>query len=238
MPHEPHSQDRSASATMEGWTPPPRRVGVLLPASDSCLEQELPVRLAGVASIHSHRLPLSSVTEPGLRALSRAALDALPLLMACHPDALVFGCTSGTFLLGREHEAELVAELSARTGVPVVTAARAVVNQLRRHGTRVRLRAPYLDSIVEAEARYLTREGFEVTSSRALGIVDDEETARLDSATLADFVRGDDAVDAVLLSCTNVRSLGFEHKLAEAAGAPVITSTAAVAAAVRAALDQ
>ncbi|MGB3483777.1 MAG: hypothetical protein WBB07_16380 [Mycobacterium sp.] len=208
----------------------PLRVGVLLPATDTAVELELPTRLACRASVHVARMVLESVTIEDLRRMEADAAAQARTLAQLQPDLIVFACTSGTFVFGSEHEVELVERLEQITGAPVITAARSVVSALNRLGAqRIRLGAPYLPEIVAAEVDYLGAQGFTVVTSTALSIVEDEDTARLPTSALIDLVaaRADDA-DAALLSCTNLRTLEHLPEIRDAVGLPVVSSNSAL----------
>ncbi|HMR50557.1 MAG TPA: aspartate/glutamate racemase family protein [Arachnia sp.] len=204
-------------------------MGVLVPSSDTGIEAELPWRLAGRASVHVARVPLAGVVLDELGRFVERAAEQLPLLRDVHADLLVVGCTSGTFVHGRRTERLLLDELEREAGIPVLSTAEAMVGALAERGTRVRLRTSYGEEITALEARYLVEAGLRVTTSRGLGIEEDERTARLGLDELRALVGGDDQVDAVMLSCTNFRTLGIERELENAAGAPVVSSNNALA---------
>lgn len=205
------------------------RVGVLLPSTDTMVEQELPRRLAHIATCHFARMRLRSVTEADLRAMEAQAQAQAALVADIRPDVLVFACTSGTFVLGADHEADLVARLERAAGCPVVTTARSMVDSLRAHGARVRLRTPYDPEITRAEVAYLASFGLTTTSSRALGLTVDADIAGVSPEFLEEFVEGDDEADVVMLSCTNLRAFHHHRRLQARARLPVVTSNLAAA---------
>lgn len=208
----------------------PLRVAVLLPATDTAVELELPPRLAGRASLHVARMALDSVTVEGLRQMEADAKRQARVLARVKPDLAVFACTSGTFVFGAARELHLVGELSDIFGVPVITAARSVLGALSRRGAqRIRLGAPYLPEIVRAEVDYLQAAGFAVVSQAALSITDDEQTAALGLNDLAGLIgERADGADTVVLSCTNLRTLDGLEQLSTAAGVPVVSSNSAL----------
>jgi maleate cis-trans isomerase len=71
-------------------------------------------------------------------------------------------CTGASYLAGREREAAVVAEISAR-GVPFITSAMAVVDALNALGARrIGLVSPYPDDLNRASIAYWQSHGFEV----------------------------------------------------------------------------
>jgi len=71
-------------------------------------------------------------------------------------------CTGASYLAGREREAEVVEELSAK-GAPFITAALAVVDALNALGAkRIGLVSPYPDDLNRASIGYWQSQGFQV----------------------------------------------------------------------------
>jgi maleate isomerase len=210
---------------------------VLVPSTDTTAEDDLPRLLGDHASVHFTRMSLPAVTPAGLAHMEDSARAAIVMLADIRPDVVLFACTSGSFFQGAEHERELAADLESIAGAPVVTTARAMVEALARRGQRVRLRTPYSDELTALEVAYLEHAGLTVASSAGLGIVDDLEIAAVPPDTLRALVRGDDAADVVMLSCTNVRALAVLSMLRDAACLDVVTSNLAGAEAVVRALE-
>lgn len=208
------------------------RIGVIIPASDTCLEAELPHRLAGQASFHFARVELEEVTSSALAAFAQNSYGAASQLKQLELHALVFGCTSGTFIQGAQWEAEFAGQLAELAGAPVITAATAMVAALKSHGQRVRLVAPYTQDLIAAEVNYLQAAGLEVVAARGLGIVNDQEIAQLTYRELAPLISDDLTADVTMISCTNVRTLGIQAELESVAGTPVVSSTSGIARAV------
>lgn len=212
------------------------RVGILIPSTDTNVEKELPVLLNGHATCHFARMKLTAVTHEGLRAMEADALHAAEVLADARPDVVLFACTSGTFIFGADYEADLAAKLAKTSSARVVTTARAIAEMLLTHGTTVRLRTPYEASITQAEVTYSQSFGLTVSSYESLGLTVDNDIAAVSAERLIDFVKGGDAPDVVMLSCTNLQTFHVLDDLAAAAGAPIVTSNLAAAGAVRALL--
>jgi maleate isomerase len=209
------------------------RVGILIPSTDTTVEKELPTLLRGHASCHFARMKLTAVTHEGLRAMEADALRAAEVLADAQPNVVLFACTSGTFIFGADYEADLVAKLARAAGACVVTTARAMAEMLLTHGTTVRLRTPYESSITQAEVTYLRSFGLTASSHESLGLTLDNDIAAVSAERLIDFVKGSDAPDVVMLSCTNLQTLHVLDDLTAAAGAPIVTSNLAAAQTVR-----
>ena len=76
--------------------------------------------------------------------------------------AAAAACTGASYLAGREREASLVAELSARHGFAFITAATAVVDALTvLQARRIGLVSPYPAGLNEASVAYWRSQGFD-----------------------------------------------------------------------------
>lgn len=212
------------------------RVGVLIPSTDTTVEQELPALLGGRATPHFTRMLLPSVTVEGLAVMEEHAREVSGLLADIAPDVVAFTCTSGSFFRGAAAERALAADIAERTGAPVVTTASAVAAALRRRGERVRVRTPYTADITEVEAAYLRGFGLKVTSAAGLGISRDTDIAAVAPDRLLRHADGEDAADVLLMSCTNLPTLGLLPELERRTGLPVVTSNTATAEAILALL--
>lgn len=212
------------------------RIAVLVPSTDTVLEQELPLLVGDGASVHFARMRLPGVDRSGLLAMEAHALEAVELLADIRPDIAVFGCTSGSFFRGAAHERHLASQLADRVAAPVLTTAWAVRLALAKRGRTVRVRTPYDDDLTAAECSYLRAAGLEVSSATGLGLTVDAEIASVTPARLLAHVTGDDRADALLVSCTNLPTLGLLDRLAMHCDMPAVSSNSSTAEAVTAVL--
>lgn len=91
--------------------------------------------------------------------------DALEEFANAPLAAIGYACTGASYFAGAEREDATLATLAAATGVPVVTAASAVVDALRAIGAeRIVLVSPYDGPIEEASVAYWTARGFTVAA--------------------------------------------------------------------------
>lgn len=206
------------------------RIGVLLPSTDTTLEQELPRLLAPGMSVHVTRIRLREITVPALREMEEDALRQVSLLTDADPDLIVYGCTSGSFCQGPEHEYQLSRRLQELSGVPVIMTARAVANAARRRGKRIRLCTPYNEELTDLERRYMEDSGLTVAEERCLGMECDNDVGRLGSDTVHQLaLSGIRQADVIVLSCTNMPTVGILAEITQSAGIPVVTSNVAIA---------
>ena len=209
------------------------RIGLLVPSTNSVMEPDLWRELWPGASVHTSRLPLDDVTalaEERMLALApRAALE----LASLRTQLTVFGCTSAGAILGRAGEAELLDKLATVTHGPVISVLEASIEMLRRANARsIGLFTPYVVALAKSVEESFAAEGFEVVKEFSLGLHDNADIGNLTPPQIQDSVISamrDVTVDAVFISCTNLRAAETITSISNQLGVPVISSNSAVA---------
>ncbi|GIX15658.1 MAG: hypothetical protein KatS3mg118_3617 [Paracoccaceae bacterium] len=148
--------------------------------------------------------------------------------------AIAIGCTGASYLIGREAEARILAGIEARHGVPVYSAATAVVAAMRALAARrIGLVSPYPEGLDAACAAYWEGHGLTVTAKAAVGA----ETAAfhpiyaMAGAACLDALRslqGGDC-EAVILLGTGMPTLAPLLAVAGRGGPPAISCNLALA---------
>jgi maleate cis-trans isomerase len=208
-------------------------IGLLYPGSSA--EDDFPrleERLGGEL-----RLPVvhTSVGEDAHRvdalldlgAAGRLAEGARTLVEEHHPDAIMWACTSGSFVFGWDGAHDQVHELRARTGVPTSSTSLAFVEACRALGVeRVSVAASYPHDVAEHFVAFLGRGGIAVTALGSHGIVTAAEVGTLGYEQVEAIATGADAegADAVLVPDTAMHTLEWIDKLEAAVGRPVLTA--------------
>jgi maleate cis-trans isomerase len=142
-------------------------------------------------------------------------------------DAVVWACTSGSFVFGWDGAAAQVAALGAVAGVPASSTSFAFVDALARLGaTRVAVGATYPDDVAERFVAFLAAAGVEVLSLSAKGIITAAEVGTLPRETVLEFAAAADHPDAqaVLLPDTALHTIGLLDELDARVGKPVLTA--------------
>ena len=207
-------------------------VGLLYPGHSA--EDDYPAleaRLGGEI-----RLPvvITSVGEDAHRVdalldLGRAErlADGATNLKAAAPDAVMWACTSGSFVFGPEGARNQAAGVAAAVGVPASSTSLAFVDALKALDVRrVAVAASYPDDIARQFVRVLTAVGAEVVSMGSHGIITAAEVGTLEPAQVVAMVRAADHPDAeaVLVPDTAMHTLAIIDDLEGAIGKPVLTA--------------
>jgi maleate isomerase len=206
-----------------------RRIGLLVPSSNTTMEPDFYAMAPEGVTIHSARMPLDRVTPESLEAMSAYASSAGGLLAAADVGVLVYGCTSGSLLRGVKWEAGLVSKLEEETGIPTLSTAGAVVGGLDALGvSRLGVATPYTDEINRLEQRFLEAHGFEVVSIMGLGLVDNRKIATVTPEEVWRLVRMvAGGSDSVFVSCTNLPVVSLVQRMESELGVPIVTSNQA-----------
>lgn len=213
------------------------RIGVLVPFTNTNLETDmLLLRPAGV-SFHFARIgdyDADAVPDSGQMAgLGAASLDEpLRLLSGARPDLVMYGCTSATLTHGVEFDRDLARRIALLSGAKTVTAAGSLVRVARAFGvSRIGFASPYVTQINDQAVDFLAGCGIETVSRFdhpvALGNYGQGE---LDPDQVFELGIKADSPDAqaIVLSCTDMRSVEVIDRLENVLGKPVISSNQAM----------
>ena len=141
-------------------------IGLLTPQANTTVEPEMAIMAPPGLGVLNARLRSDKPTIPERLVEYFDNYDAALAEFANAPLAAVgFACTGASYLAGVAREDRAVAAMTARAGVPVVTAATAVVDALRAlEARRVALVSPYFEALDVASAAYWQARGFEVAA--------------------------------------------------------------------------
>jgi maleate isomerase len=223
----------------------PRRIGVIVPSSNTTMETELPEFFRRRTAVtgetftwHSARASMAKVTPEELERMVAASDVAARSLADSPVEVIAYACLVAVMCRGPGAAAEVEQRLrSAVADAPnrplIVSSARALVDAMRALGARkVALVTPYLRPLAEQIAESVAAQGFEVAEVVALEVSDNVAVGRLDPAHLLEIARGLDlgSVDALVLSaCVQMPSLPVVQQAEDELGVPVLTAATATA---------
>ena len=213
------------------------RIGVLVPYTNVNMESDLAMMRPDGVSFHFTRMGGYDVDEvpdaSQMAGLGEAPLDEpLALLSGARPDLVMYGCTSATLTHGTAFDRDLTDRINELSGAKTVTAAGALVFALNALGMKsVGFATPYTEDINEAAIQFLTSSGIDVVSTACV----DEDLGNYGQAEITPdevFELGmqanSDSAEAIVLSCTEMRSVEVITRLEEELNKPVVTSNQAM----------
>ncbi len=219
------------------------RVGAIVPATNRNLEPDFCLLAPPGVSMHfarqggedSGRIPDSEE----MRAYAHQPLaPPVQALCAARVDVIAFGCTSATLSGGVDFDRRLGREIERLSGRPSVTAAASLLEALAALGvSRVAFVSPYVRGLHARGIAFLRACGFEVPGdARPERALDSYEQAMDPESVYEMALRADHPrAQALVLSCTEMRSVEAIEAIEADTGKPVVTSNQAL---VRACLDR
>ena len=223
-----------------------RRIGLMIPSSNTMMEVDFVRDVPPGNSVHTARMFMADTTPEGeIRMLDEFALPAARDLGTAHPDLVVFGCTSAGALRGNDYDTGLCQRISDLTGAPTVSTIRSVREAIEASGaSRIGVMTPYVDELNEKIKESIEADGVEVVRIAGLGMTENFEIARVTHEDIMDFavralgdLAADGSIDLVFASCTNFGAMAARAAIAKRLRLPVVTSNQAVLAAAIARLD-
>ena len=207
-------------------------LGLVVLQSDETLEQDFRrMFTARDVAIYVNRIPAAEELSASSIAAMEAELSrgAGLLPRAASFDAVAYGCTSGTTLIGADAVADML-----RLGVdtPVVTdpltAALAALKHLKAR--TIGLVTPYIEPIAAPVRDAFEAAGHTVANAVTFGEAEEAKVARIGPDAIRTAARAvADGADAIFLSCTNLRTLDVIADLEAELGVPVLSSNQVLA---------
>jgi maleate cis-trans isomerase len=217
---------------MIGWR---ARLGFLLPPGNPTIEPEIIALTPPGVSVHFHRMVARGETgsldgQEGRNLQMIASLDdGIETLAQVKPDIVVLAHTATSYTLGQQREAELLARLTQKTGIPVISAFGSVAAAFERLGVkRVALGAPYSAETTAQGRAHLEACGFTVVRHDNLkGVVNIYDSTAEQAYRLARSIDTPEA-EIVFLSGTGMPTISVLETLETDLGKPALSSNAAM----------
>jgi maleate cis-trans isomerase len=204
-----------------------RRIGVLLPSSNSVAEPSMCAALPPGTTLHVARMRLSTVEAESIERVVEEIESESRKLADVDVDVIVLAATAPSSRKGLGFDRELIGRISAASGKPATTAATALVAALRALGVeRIALGAPWSEAVNRMAAAFIAQSGFNVVAQQALGLVRNLDIGLLDPATGEEVARRVDRPEAqaVMLACGNWNVFAVIDPLERVLGKPVLTT--------------
>ena len=210
------------------------KIGLMVPANNTTMEDELLAWLPAGTSCRTLRIPrqkglLTQDDIPGYVGQAESMAQAF----AREPiDLVVYGCTAAGILAGPERDRAIAASLYAITGWPVVTTASSMVASLQEdRAGDIALVTPYQDEVNERLKAFLAHSEIRVRSMRSLGATNVEELGAIGAEAVAALAREtvDGECDALFIACSQLPTRAIVGPLEREFHRPVWSSIKATA---------
>ncbi|TDD64381.1 Asp/Glu racemase [Actinomadura darangshiensis] len=218
-----------------------RRIGLIVPSSNTTMETEVPELLARRPggerfTFHSSRAVLHTVDAESLRAMAGQADRCAGEVADAAVDVIAYACLIAVMAQGpRAHEEaeRRMRDTASAAGcdAPVTSSAGALVRGVQRLGlSRIAIVAPYAPELTGMVVRYFAAYDIEVTAVRSLSVTDNREVGRLDPGAPLGHARELDlgrAEGVVLSACVQMPSLAAVTEAQEQLDLPVFSAATA-----------
>ena len=213
------------------------RIGVLVPFTKTNLEPDLMLMCPPDCSLHCQRTGGYDADEvPGSDEMTKLGMfdlsHDLSMIAGARPDAVLYGCTSATLTHGSEFDRELAMKIETETGAASLTAAGSLVAAIQALGVhRVGFASPYVGDINDKAVDFLMQNGIETVKCANIGgnlgcygqgKLTPDEVYHL--ALKADSPQA----EAMILSCTDMRSVEVIEQIEYTLDKPVVTTNQAM----------
>ena len=207
-----------------------RRVGMLIPSSNTSIEREYPAWMPRDLSFHFARLTMTQLTAEGMAAQLGDIRRAVESLRDARVDAVLLCQTAASFWMGSDWDASIRRDMAGWAGAPALTAAATVLDALSALGAqRVAFAAPFPPEIGEASLRYLRASGITVVHSAFGGLRDNFAIAEMPRAEIIDLALRADHPDAqvLLMPGGNMPCIDVAEEIEARLGKPMVSTNQA-----------
>lgn len=211
---------------MPGW----RRIGMLIPSSNTSIEREYPAWMPRNLSFHFARLTMTRLDTEGMAEQHADMKRAVASLRDARVNAVLLCQTAASYWMGQDWDAEIRREMAVWAGAPALTAAANVLDALAALGaTRISFAAPFPAEIGHASLRYLEACGITVLRSAFGELRDNFAIAEMKRAEVVDLALRADHPDAqaLLMPGGNMPCLSLADGIEARIGKPMISTNGA-----------
>jgi len=208
------------------------RFAIIVPSPNVVIEPEFNSFSSKDIWFYASRVLLNDFTSEQLKKMAEFSKRAALELSTARINAILYACTSGSFINGLEWEKNLAHKLSKISGVPAITTSGSVKEAFQfMNISKIHMFTPYIDEINKKEKHFLEKSGFKVLSSKGLNITNAVEISEVEPEFILNeavkLYRQNTEAQAIFLSCTNLRTFSIIDQLEKEIGIPVITSNQA-----------
>ncbi len=209
------------------------RVGLIVLEADETIEGEIVPEFNRLnCDIHVGRV--RSEADVTIETLSQMKADlpvAVGLLPGGRPyDVIGYGCTSGSSVIGSETVADLIKSVVQTKNVTDPLAA-TIAWCRQKNINELGILSPYVPEVSVSLQSSLQEANLSIGAFGSFGVSKEAKVVRISSHSIIDaaiHLCGSNSPDALLLSCTNLRTENAIPTIEAVAGIPVISSNSAL----------
>lgn len=209
-------------------------MGLIVLQTDETIEPEFNAYFADRrAPIYVSRIPSGAeVTTETLAEMEKALPAAADLLPKIRPYKVVgYGCTSASSVIGSEQVERMVQKTCKAAHVTnPLRAASACAAELGV--SKFALLSPYIEKVNEPLRRAFAKNGVSMDVFGSFGEAEESKVVRISQRSIVDAavqLGADSSVEAVFISCTNLRTFDAIPEVEERLGKPVLSSNQSLA---------
>ena len=212
----------------------PIRLGLMVPINNTTMQGEMLAWMPAGSTCRTLKIPRGEgmLTTDSVPAYAASAVSLAKDFNEGECDVIAYGCTAAGFLSGPAADAKLAKDIGAATGKRVVTTAQAMVQALKKSGTKsIAVVTPYLEGVNNSLISFLSESGIKVQilksflakDTEALGRITEPEVERLARETMRDDC------DGMFIACSQLPTRNIVEPLQREFGRPVWSSIQATA---------
>lgn len=209
------------------------KIGLIVLQADETIEADMRRMLPAGADLLVSRVPSGTdVTTDSLQQMATVLTDAARLFpQDAAFDVIGYGCTSGTAQIGVDRIASLI--LSGAKAQTVTEPVSALIAACKALGlARIGIISPYIAEVSEGLRAVLAKNGITVAALASFEEPEEKNVARIAPDSIAEAATAfcqQHTVDALFLSCTNLRTLDLIDALEAQTGIPILSSNQVLA---------
>lgn len=208
------------------------RIGLIVPSSNTTMEVELHRMAPPDVTIHVDRMYLTKATYEQWQRMNKDIIRCCQYLASANVDIIIFGCTGASFSEGVGYDRHIEKIMTDAVGIPAITTARALLEGIREVGAnKIALASPYSKDVHQRAERFLRGNDIEIISSHNMGnaYIENTKLGLLGPESAEKAAKKVDCSNAhaIVLSCTNWRTIEVIAKLEKTLDKPIISSNQA-----------
>lgn len=208
-------------------------LGLIVLKADETIELDFRKLFSNDVAIHTSRIQSDAeVTADALiRMKDRLAQSASLFPDAAQFDCVGYACTSGTSVIG---QSEVATRINQACNTKYVTdPMSALIAACSDNGAkRLAILSPYVEEVSNALRNVLVKNEIQTPVFGSFNEADEASVVRIDDKSIFNaaisLARSSD-IDALFISCTNLRTLSVIEKIKHEIGKPVLTSNQVLA---------